>query len=118
MTKFEKVEEVLVYRCDAGFDGDRANWYDFSNGSNVGDSEINRWMQELFVGIRADLVKGIDKTFGYMRSGNTLVLLTAFRQDDGSYELSFVVTKNYKVADYIDYDPSVDVDFVPLEPNR
>jgi hypothetical protein len=116
MTKFEKVEEVLVYRCDAGFEEDRGVWYDYSHGSNMEDAQINSWMQDAFAHIRPELVHGVDKTFFTIRSGNTMVLLTAYRQEDDTYELSFVVTKSYKIAEIYNYDASVEVEFVPVEP--
>jgi hypothetical protein len=115
MTKFEKVEDVLVYRRTLGFNEGTDQWYNFSHGSDVDDASINDWMQQAFSGIRGELLQGVEKTFSFVRSGNSMVLLTAYRQDDGTYELSFVVTHGYRIADISDYDPSVDVDFVPVE---
>jgi hypothetical protein len=80
------------------------------------DAQINSWMQDAFAHIRPELVHGVDKTFFTIRSGNTMVLLTAYRQEDDTYELSFVVTKSYKIAEIYNYDASVEVEFVPVEP--
>jgi hypothetical protein len=113
--KIKKISDVLIYPKNVNTeDRDTYDWYDFSGGYEIDNHSINEWMQDCLDGVREDLLLGVDKASYYVRSGNTMVTLFAYKQQNGTYNLDYTVTNNYMSAGIDEYDPLEDVEFVQV----
>ena len=74
------------------------NYHDFSNGVPVRDSEVNQWIRQAVEGIKKDIQKfpEIGKYFHTISSGNTKVLVEAYKESGNSYTLYVSVSTAYK----------------------
>jgi len=116
--KIKNIKDVLVYPKNVHTEGqteDTFDWYDFSGGYEIDDHSVNEWMQDCLESVREEILQGADKASSYIRSGNTMVTLFAYKQEDGTYSLDYNVTHNYMSANTIyGYDPLEDVEFVQV----
>jgi len=114
--KIKKISDVLVYPKNVQTeDRDTYDWYDFSGGFNVDNETVNEWLQDCLDSVREEILQGADKASSYIRSGNTMVTLFAYKQEDGTYSLDYNVTHNYMSSNTIyGYDPLEDVEFVQV----
>jgi hypothetical protein len=75
-------------------------FYDFSDGVEVCDSEIQKWLNKC--------AETLDKNnrFSFMGTGNTMVIAMLLGPDEetGKYEIVFHVSKNYEEFHVVDYD--------------
>jgi hypothetical protein len=107
--KIYQIKNFLDYPSDK-------NWYNFSNGSNVGDDQINHWMQDCFEILRDQILSGkSEKPSTYIRSGNTAVIAFAFMDENSNYTIDFIVTKNYIHGEIYDWDPIEEVEFEKIK---
>ena len=115
--KIKKISDVLIYPKSVNTDDQETyDWYDFSGGFEVDNETVNEWMQDCLNSVREEILQGADKASSYIRSGNTMVTLFAYKQEDGTYSLDYSVTRNYMSANTIyGYDPLEDVEFVEIE---
>ena len=59
-------------------------YHDFSNGIPVSDYEVNKWIKDSFNYIKEEIKQfpERDKFFSHMNSGNTKVIVEAYRQSN------------------------------------
>lgn len=68
------------------------DFYDFSNGVDINDNQINVWIKQCI-----DYINEENTNFSFIASGNAKVIV--FKFDDGEYEVN--VIKDYKGYNYI-----------------
>jgi serine protease inhibitor len=108
--KIYKIKDFLSYP-------DHTDWYDFSNGVDVSSDRINEWMQECFESIRKEILSKDNqgKASTYIRSGNSTVIVFAYRNEDLTYDIDFIVTKNYIHGEVFGWNPIEDVEFEKIK---
>ena len=108
---------MKIYQIKNFFNySNRENWHDFSAGSDVGDDQINQWMQDCFEVLRDQILNDkLEKASTYTRSGNTAVIAFAFMNEDSTYNIDFIVTKNYTHGEIYDWNPIEDVEFEKIK---
>ena len=117
--KIKNINDVLVYPKNIQTeDRDTFDWYDFSGGCDIEHDTVNEWMQDCLESVREEILQGADKASSYVRSGNTMVILFAYKQEDGTYDLDYSVTNNYMSAGIAGYDPLEDVEFIRVADRR
>ena len=91
-------------------------FYSFANGVDISNPEINRWIRECFETLRLQILKDPTKSHhSYSGSGNTIVILWAYPQSDGTFEVEFTVSKNYSTYSIFGFDPLVDEGFEEIK---
>ena len=91
-------------------------FYSFADGVDIADIEINRWIGECFESLRLQFLE--DPTKGhhsYIASGNTMVILWGYPQDDGTFDVTINVSKNYSTYDIFGFDPLVGEGFIRIK---
>jgi len=108
--KIYQIKDFLSYP-------DHTDWYDFSNGSDVDSDQINEWMQECFESLRSQILSKDNqgKASTYIRSGNSAVIAFAYQNDDSTYDIDFIVTKNYINGEVCGWNPIEDVEFEKIK---
>lgn len=56
------------------------NFFDFSNGLEIDDSEVNKWINEVLLSIKKQIEQGKENPIAMTSSGNTMV--SAWVSDD------------------------------------
>lgn len=69
------------------------DFFDFNNGKNISDIEINKWIQECI----DNLEKNKQSSSNSVSSGNTLV--TVYRVNDSYFKYKACVSKGYYEAE-------------------
>jgi hypothetical protein len=105
---FEKALEMTQYPESSG-------WYDFGKGVDVGADQINEWISEGLARIRMEYLKGDESPSTYAMSGNTLVAIFGFTDDDGSHNVNIFVSKSHKKMEIDNLETLVDVEFVEID---
>ena len=73
-------------------------YYDFSDGVPIDETTINIWIQRAFDKIALDIKEtpDLDKFFHTISSGNTKVLVEAYRQNGDKFTIYVSVSTCYK----------------------
>ena len=86
----KEVEEEFYYPSE--------DYFDFSEGIVVSDFEIQRWINECLTEIREKIDKEPDRQefFHIISSGNTQVLVEAYRERKDKFSVYVTVNNVYK----------------------
>lgn len=93
-------------------------YHNFNTGVHVEDSDVNRWVRECIQDIQEQILTGFNDVnpSAHRSSGNTIVTCIAHERDNGLYELTVVVAKDYFSAVIDDFNPTNDFEFIKVNP--
>lgn len=79
-------------------------FYDFKDGVNIKDEEIKKWIQKCLLRLKEKISKDEKRKDFHLStsSGNTLITIEAYRQENRSFTIYINVTQDYKRLASID----------------
>lgn len=111
-TDIEKVTKRIRFS-----DTNPKGYYDWSDGVHVAESELNRWVKECIGDIQEQILTESNDVnpSAFRASGNSLVTCVAYRKEDGLYEMTVVVARNYYSAVIDDFNPRQTYEFIKVK---
>ena len=88
------------------FNFDKSDFFDFSDGLSVYDHEIEEWVMDGLNKIKEKIREQPTRTdFHYTCStGNTMVIISVYRQRNGKFTVNIDVTNNYQECTMVDFE--------------
>lgn len=80
------------------------NYFDFTNGVDCSNEEINQWIDEGLVRIKQEIKDGIENPSADCRTGNSMMHINAYKQTNGLYTVCVKVSKSYMEHTECDID--------------
>jgi hypothetical protein len=104
LKKLNKKTLLMFFYLKNYYPGD---YFDFSDGKPLGETTINIWIQQMFdaIAIKAKDCPGRNDFAKHMSTGNTKIVMEAYRQNDKNKFTVYVsVCTDYKQKSAIDIE--------------
>ena len=111
-TNVDSISKVIRFS-----DNNPLGFTSWSDGVNIGDIEVNKWIKECIQSIQEQILTGENEVnpSAFVSSGNSIVTCIAYRKDGDEYELTVVVARNYFSAVIDDFNPKKDYEFIRVK---
>jgi len=80
------------------------DFFDFTNGVDCSNGEINAWIKNCINHIKKEIKKGVKNPHANSRTGNSVVVVTAYKQTNDKYTVEVTVSKAYQSHTEINVD--------------
>ena len=71
------------------------DFFDFTKGVDCSNGELNTWINACYEHIKKEIKKGVVSPHACQRTGNSVVTMLAYKQDNGNYTIEVNVSKAY-----------------------
>jgi hypothetical protein len=71
------------------------DFFDFTNGVDCSNGEINLWIRDCFTHIKNEIKRGVKNPHATLSTGNSTVIVSAYLQGNGKYTLDVTVSKAF-----------------------
>lgn len=100
-------------------DTNAKGYYDWSDGIHIDEDVLNKWVKECIQDIQQQILSETNNVnpSAFRASGNSLVTCVGYRDDNGFYEITVVVARNYYSAVIDNFNPTETYEFIKVKEN-